>query len=74
MITITSCKQEHTKAYKALCELVMPCRVLCISVGQIYDLGAETIDGLLGGSKSYRLKDILSQKKDPEGSLYVLAS
>jgi len=34
----------------------------------------KTIDGLLGGSKSYRLKDILSQKKDPEGSLYVLAS
>ena len=28
----------------------------------------KTIDGLLGGSKSYRLKDILSQKKDPEGS------
>ena len=50
------------------------CKVWCISVGQIYDLGAETIDGLLGGSKSYRLKDILSQKKDPEGSLYVLAS
>ena len=48
MITITSCKQEHTKAYKALCELVMPCRVLCISVGQIYDLSAETIDGLVG--------------------------
>ena len=35
---------------------------------------SETIDGLLGRVKSYRLKDILSQKKDPEGSLYVLAS
>jgi hypothetical protein len=35
---------------------------------------SETIDGLLGGLSLTDLKEYLSQKKDPEGSLYVLAS
>ena len=70
----------QTRAYESSKELVWTCHAVwgvCVSVGQIYDLGAETIDGLVGRLwKSLcvlkSLKDFSlfqTKKKTPKGLL-----